>query len=147
MAGFGTFSFGLGAFGLGTPIEAADPPSGDIGSRYINPISKNYEIDGVTRQLKQMPKNMQRVLLALSTLKASSTAVPGFGVVFPRKMGTAFEKTTEQAIRLALIHLTDVEQAILIQAIIVERGRNSRAQATIVYEDLETGEKDQRVTI
>lgn len=140
-------SFGLGAFGLGTPAEAADPPTGSAGSRYINPVSKDYELDGVTGQLKQMSKNMQRVLLALSTLKTSATAVPRFGVVLPRKMGTSFEKELEQSTRLALIHLTDFEEAIHIDAIIVERGRNSRAQATVIYEDLETGEKDQRVTI
>lgn len=147
MAGFGTMSFGLGAFGLGTPAEAPDVPTGEVGSRYINPISKDYEVDGVTGQLKQMPKNMQRVLLALATLRSSATAVPRFGLVLPRKMGTSFEKELELAIRLALIHLTDFEQAIQIDTIAVQRGRNSRASATIIYEDLETGEKDQRVTI
>lgn len=146
MAGFGLDSFGLAAFGLGTPNEAPVQPVGSIGSRYINPISGDYEIDGVTGHLKQMPGTRQRVMLALTTLKTSATVVPRFGIRLPRKMGTAFEFEVKQAIRLALMHLTDFEQVIQVDDIIVERGRNSRAMATVVYTDLETDEADQRVT-
>lgn len=141
--GFGLLEFGLGAFGLETPDEAPDPPTGPPGSRYINPATGDYELDQTTGQLKQMPRTRQRVLLALITLQKSATGVPAFGNFLPRKMGTAFEVQVKQAVLFALRHLTDSEQVIRIEAIIVERGRNSRARVTVSYTDLETNQPDE----
>lgn len=141
--GFGLLEFGLGAFGLETPDDAPDPTTGPPGSRYINPATGDYEIDQTTGQLKQMPRTRQRVLLALITLQKSATASPGFGNQLPRKMGTAFEIQTKQAVLFALRHLTESEQVIRIESIVVERGRNSRARVTLSYTDLETNLPDQ----
>lgn len=141
--GFGLLEFGLGAFGLETPDEAPDAPTGVPGSRYINPATGDYEVDATTGQLKQMPRTRQRVLLALITLQKSASATPGFGTRLPRKMGTTFEILTKQAVLLALRHLTDGEQVIRIDEILVERGRNSRARVTVSYVDLETNQPDQ----
>jgi len=141
--GFGLLEFGLGAFGLETPDEAPEPPTGQPGSRYINPATGDYEIDATTGQLKQMPRTRQRVLLALITLRKSASMVPGFGNSLPNKMGTAFEVQVRQAVRLALKHLTETEEAIRIDSILVERGANSRARVTVSYTDLETNLPDQ----
>jgi hypothetical protein len=141
--GFGLMGFGLGPFGLETPDEPPDPPTGTPGSRFLNPATGDYETDSVTNQLKQMPRNRQRVLLALMTLRRSASTAQGFGVRLPRKMGNSFEIETRQAVILALRHLTDGEAAIRLDSVIVERGRNGRAQVTVSYFDLEEQINDQ----
>ncbi len=145
--GFGLLPFGLGPFGLETPDDPPDPPTGTAGSRYIDPATGDYALDAVTGQLQQMPRTRQRVLLALVTLRKTATTVPTFGNKLPRKMGTSFEFETKQAVRLALRHLTDSEQVIRIESLTVERGRNSRALVTVSYTDLETGELAEPITI
>lgn len=139
--GFGLMQFGLGPFGLETPDTPPDPPTGTAGSRFINPATGDYEKDGVTGQLKQMPRTRQRVLLALITLRQTASTAPSFGNKLPRKMGTAFEMESRQAVLYALRHL--VETAIRIESLVVERGRGSRARITLSYTDLDTGEPDQ----
>lgn len=141
--GFGLMQFGLGPFGLETPDTPPDVPTGEAGSRFINPATGDYEKDGVTGQLKQMPRTRQRVLLALITLRRTASTSPGFGSKLPRKMGTAFEIETRQAVLYALRHLTDVEKVIRIESLLVERGLNSRARVTVSYTDLDTNEPDQ----
>lgn len=142
MPGFGIDSFGLGPFGLGTPATAPDPPSGQAGSRYLNPQTKDYELDATTGQLAQMPATRQRVLLALMTKLKSATTAQKFGASMPTKMGTTFEAEVQQAVRLALFHLTDTEPVIRIDGILVERGRGSRARVTVSYTDIVNGESD-----
>jgi len=141
--GFGLMPFGLGPFGLETPDDPPEPPTGTAGSRYINPATGDYETDGVTGQLKQMPRTRQRVLLALVTLRRSASTSPGFGGKYPRKMGTTFEIETRQAVLFALKHLIEVEKAIRIENILIERGLGSRARITVSYTDLDTNEPDQ----
>lgn len=144
MSGFGLFSAGTGAFGLGSPDVAPVPPTGPVGSRWINPATQDYEIDPGTRNLKQMPSVRQQVLLAIMTIKGSATTAPRFGVTLPTKMGNTFEAECKNSCKTALQHLTNSDPPIIrINNIIVVKGRNSRAQITIDYTDVSTGESDQ----
>jgi len=142
MPGFGVYPSALSPFGLGTPIPATAPPTGEAGVRYINPATGDYEQDPVTRQLAQMPTTRQRVLLAVMTLRTSMSAHREFGIRMPRKMGTFFESEAIQSARAALRHLTDTDQVIRIDSITVERGLASRARIVIAFTDLTTGNPD-----
>ncbi len=141
MAGFGTAPGGSSPFGIATPAAAVAPPDGPAGSRFINPISRDYEVDDTTGHFKQMPGTRQRVLLAVMTIRDSS-GLPGFGVRMPTRMGDAFERQGENAVRQALFHMTDVEKSLLINSIKVERGLGGRARITISFTDLVTGDQD-----
>jgi hypothetical protein len=142
MPGFGIYPSAVSPFGLATPIPATPPPSGPSGTRFINPATGDYQQDPTTRQLAQMPSTRQRVLLAVTTLKKSSTVNPNFGIRPPRKMGTLFDSEQRHAVRAALQHLTETEQVIRIDAITVERGISGRSRTIIDFTDLETGQPD-----
>jgi hypothetical protein len=143
MSGFGIYSAGFGAFGLSTPAVAPAPATGPVGSRWINPATKDYELNPQTKNLKQMPLTRQRVLLALLTIQGSSTTASRFGVSLPTKMGNTFEIECKNATRAALSHLTSGNSPdIVIDRIDVERGKSGRAQITVTYTDLNTGEQD-----
>ncbi len=142
MAGFGLMPAGLGPFGLGTPAQGAEPPSGPAGSRYLNPITRDYQVDEETGQFAQMPAVRQRVLIIVLTLKNSS-AVKGLGVRLPPRMDETFESAVKAEITLALRQLTDVERVARLEDVKVDRGRSGRARITVVYTDLTTATRDQ----
>lgn len=141
MSAYGTMPFGTGPFGLGTPTSLTAPPTGTAGVRYLNPASRDYEVDPATGQLAQMPSIRQRVLLAVTTLFRSSTAVPTFGIKLPRKMGTTFPAEADAAVRSALRHLTETEALIRINSVTTER-YGGRARITVAWTDLSTGLED-----
>lgn len=145
MAGFGLLPFGTGPYGFGTPTTGAAPPVGAAGSRYINPVTRDYQIDPATGQQAQMPPLRQRVLLAVMTVLRSSTALPGMGINLPKKMGTTYEVETQNAVLLAVRQMTDVEKVMRVDRIDVKRTGTGRSEITISYTDLTTGEQD-RVT-
>lgn len=128
--------------GLGTPMSANLPPDGPSGSRYINPASKDYEQDPSTRQLKQMPKVRQQVLLAVTTMLGSASTLQRFGTRLPRKMGDRLQAETDVSMRAALRHLTETQKVISIDSITAERGRGGRARITLKWTDLTTGKPD-----
>ena len=134
--------FGFGPYGFGTPATGEAPPTGAAGSRYINPQTRDYEIDSVTKQQAQMPGLRQRVLLAVTTVLASSTAIPGMGVNLPKKMGTSYEAQVRNAVLMSVRQMTEVEKVLRVDAIIVKRTGTGRSQVTISYTDLATGEQD-----
>lgn len=143
MAGFGFSPMATGPFGIGTPAEAPAPTTGQVGVRWINPATKDYEVDGATGNLKQMPSVRQQVMLAISTIKGTATPNPRFGVTLPTKMANTFESECKNACRSALQHLTSPDPPLIkIHRIIVTKGRNSRAEILIDYTDLTTGERD-----
>ena len=128
---------GLGStpFGVGTPVSADAPPSdSSTFSRYINPNTGDYLRDTDTGQLAQMPRNRQRVLLALMTEFGSSVA--GGGLKAPKKMGTGFERDMDVAIRAALRFLVE-EKAIRVEQVIPRRVSTGRGGAIVVYTDLQ----------
>lgn len=142
MAGAGTIEAGFGPCGLGTPISGEPAPLPGAGSRYINPATRDYEQNAVTKQLKQMPAVRQRVLLALITVVGSSTAMTGLGVRLPRKMGTTYEAEVRAQVMLALNQLVQVEKVIRVDAIDVLRGSGGRSQITVSYTETSTGLQD-----
>ncbi len=143
MSGFGLFPIGVGPFGLWTPDEAPPPPTGNVGSRWIDPATRDYSINESTKNLKQMPAVRQQVLLALMTIKKSAATVPRFGASFPSKMNETFEIESKNSCRIALAHLTESDPpTIRIEKIDIVKGRNSRAEGTLTYTDISTGERD-----
>jgi len=147
VAGFGSIGVGTGAFGLGAPVSGEAPPNGPAGSRWINPATRDFEVDSTTKQLAQMPPVRQRVLLALITLVGSSSVLPTFGIRLPRKMGDRFEAQCRVAVTAALRQLTEVEQLIEIQRIDVVKGSGGRSLITVSYRNLETDEEEPPVTV
>jgi hypothetical protein len=141
MAGAGTIPGGTGPFGIGTPAEASERPTGAAGVRFINPDTRDYEQDPSTSQLAQMPSVRQRVMLALVT-EFGSSGVDGFGFKRPPKMGTGFERVTELAVRTALRQLTDVERIIRVDQVLVDRLNTQRARINVTFTNLETGKQD-----
>jgi phage baseplate assembly protein W len=143
MPGFGSAPFGSSGAGLGVPVHASAPPDGPAGSRFIDPVTKDYAIDSTTGQLQQMPPIRQRVLLALTTVLGSATTLPGFGMTFPRKMGDRFEGQVKNAVAAALYQLTTVEKVIRVTNVIVEKGAAGRSRTTVQYVDTSTNTEDQ----
>jgi hypothetical protein len=142
MAGFGTMGAGTGPVGLGTPVSGSAPPAGAAGCRYINPATKDYQIDPATRQQAQMPAVRQQVLLAITTLAKSATTIDWLGIRMPRKMGDRFQAETEVSVRAALRHLTDTQRVIRIDSIKAEHGRGGRGAITVSWSEIKTGKKD-----
>ena len=129
-------------FGVGTPTAANEPPEGAAGSRYLNPVTRDYEVDPTTGQFAQMPGTRQRVVIAVLTVRNSS-GIPGFGLRAPTHMGETFDAQMKNAVRQALRTMTDVEKSLFINDIIVERGLGGRARVTIKFTDLVTGDRDE----
>lgn len=144
MAGAGLAPAGLFPAGFGVGDDAPEPPTGAWGSRYINPSTGDYEQDPDTRQLKQMPPVRQRVLLALKTIAGSSTVRPDDGIRPPRKIDSSFDRRMDDAVRVALRQLTDVEKVARVDAVTTERvpGNSGRVTVTVEYTDLTTGQAD-----
>lgn len=131
---------GLGPFGLGTPPDPGESPTGTAGSRFINPATRDYEVDAATSQFKQMPTVRQRVMLAIAT-ELDSSGVAGFGKKRPRKMGSSFESEERALVSAALRQMIEVEKVVRLDGVTVERGSLGRARTTISFTDLTTGEK------
>ena len=110
--------------------------------RDINPQTRDYEIDSVTKQQAQMPGLRQRVLLAVTTVLASSTAVPSMGVALPKKMGTSYEAQVRNAVVMSLRQMIDVEKVLSCDAIIVKRTGSGPQPNHDPYTDLATGEQE-----
>lgn len=133
---------GTGPAGLGTPVTTAAPPNGPAGSRYINPATRDYQIDPATNQFAQMPQIRQQVLLAITTVAASASAAQWLGIKLPRKMGNRFQAECEKAVRFALRHLTETQRLIRIDSITAVPGRAGRAQITVSWTEIATGKTD-----
>lgn len=141
--GAGTAPAGTSPAGIGTQALAAAAPGPAAGSRYINPLTRDYEIAAVTGQQAQMPPARQKVLIALTTLQGSSTAVPRLGINSPRKMGTGFAQAMQASVRAALAHLTRAEDPVIkLQRIDVKIPQGGRAIITVSYIDLSTMQAD-----
>jgi len=136
---------GITAAGTGEPATIVDNPKPSEGSLYLNPYTKDYQLDSATGQLAQMPPVRQMVMLALSTWKGSATAVPWLGVKYPDKVGPTFVSEVGDSARSALSHLTTEDSPqITIDRVNVEivNGVQGRVVVTVSYTDLTTGEYD-----
>ena len=141
--GFGWLAGGSGPGGLFEVAEVAPRPDASAGSRFLNPVSRDFEIDPETNQYAQMPATRQRVLLALLTVFGSATAKPQFGLKVPDKIRSTFKKEVDNAARSALSHLTLADAAVIrIDDIDVSIPRPGTAILTVSYTDLNTLEPD-----
>lgn len=142
--GAGTMAAGTGPGGLLVPATVAASPSKSAGSRFLNPITRDYELDQSTNQFAQMPPTRQRVLLALMTKKGSATANPEFGLAVPDKIRSTFAAEVNVSARAALGHLTREDAPVIsIDAITVDVPSPGRAILTVSYTDISTGESDE----
>lgn len=144
MPAFGSAPFGSSGVGLGVPATAGEPPNGPAGSRFIDPVTKDYAVDSTTRQLQQMPPTRQRVLLLLTTVIGSASTLPAIGVRWPRKMGDTYGAQVKNAITAALYQLTQVEKVIRLKDVLVEKGRGGRSRITVVWVDISTNKEDRQ---
>jgi phage baseplate assembly protein W len=135
--------WGVGPWAMGTPALAAESPERSLGSRYLNPLTRDYELSAISGNFAQMPIARQKVLLALLTPYGSSTAAPRFGLRVPSKITSRFESELRANVRSALAHLTREDGAIIeIESIMVEVVRPGAVVLTVSYTDLTTGEPD-----
>jgi phage baseplate assembly protein W len=142
MAGFGLTPAGTSGAGFGVPAVGGAPPDGPAGSRFIDPVTKDYAQDSTTGQLKQMPPIRQRVLIALTTVLGSASTLPNLGMRAPRKMGDRFEGQMRNAVAAALYQLTEVEKVIRLVRVTVIKGRGGRSQTTVVWTYTQTNIED-----
>lgn len=153
MSGFGNSALGTSPFGVGTPLTSADPPTALVraglalpGCRYIDPRTRDYAHDDDTRQLAQMPPVRQRVLLALLTLRGSSTVIPRMGIAMPRKITESFDTEVRHAVLGALYQLTTVERVARVNSVRAERHSPAgRVLVEVEFTDL-TNNEDDRVS-
>lgn len=127
-------------FALGIPATASEPATATELSRYIDPNNGTYRIDASSGVYGTMPATRQRVLLALMTLRGSSTVLPDFGLIMPRKLGPSTLAQVQDAVRRALSHLTGV---ITIDAIELKRTHPGRGEVNVSFTDITSGERDE----
>jgi phage baseplate assembly protein W len=142
MAGFGSSPVGSNPFGYGTPVTNAAPPLGTVGSRYIDPLTRDYAVDDSTGQMKQMPSLRQRVYLTVMTVKGSSSSLPNFGLSVPGKLDQSAERRISNAILSALNQLIVVEKILAVNSIAVERYPLGRVRVNVSWTDLTVGKND-----
>jgi hypothetical protein len=137
--GFGTSPAGTFPAGFAAAAEAAAPPDPSPFVRAIDPASRDYTIDATTRAFTRTTATRQRVQLALSTLRESSTVQRDWGVLAPRKMSRSFEQEADASVREALAALVR-DGSIEIVTVGTKRGTGGRAQAVVTFRDRTTGE-------
>lgn len=141
--GCGVFPCAVSPAGGFTPAETAEAPKTTTGRRYINARTGDYAIDPDTRNWAQMPSVRQQIVIALGTVRGSSTAMPRLGSRNPRKIRQSIQAEIENDVRTALAHLLrEDDPKITLDAVLVQRTGTNRLEKTIVYTDLTTGEED-----
>ena len=138
LAGLGTATMGSAPFGAGTPTPANVPPEGTAELANFIDQSGDYVVaeDG---SYQRMPVVRQQVLLLLRTELGSAAHEPEVGLELPQKMDQSFEQRARGAVLSALEPIGD---DIRIDAIPVERIPTGRADITVEYTDLTTGNAD-----
>jgi len=142
LSGLGDSPIGFSTpFGVGAPDEVAAPPTTPPqAARFVDPISRDYVLaaDG---SYERMPELRQRVLLAVSETKGSSTVSPDGGVEATALIDASFERRRKGAISNALAFLVN-EGAMRIDDIAIDYPRPGHVQTTVAYTDLKTGIRD-----
>ena len=144
MAGFADSPLAVTPYGTGTPVAAQAPPDDPPAeARYLDPATRDYE-RGTDGAYLRMPKTRQRVLLALTTLRDSSTVMLGKGLKLPLRMGPAWAHQAEIAVRAELAPLV-ADGSIRIDRVTVSRNVG-RARILVDYVDLVTRQRDTVIT-
>lgn len=133
---------GLGSpFGLGTPDDATPPPpGGQLGARYLDPVSKDYAV-GPDGEYLRMPTLRQRVLLAIGTVLDSSSVQQTVGMRLPDRVDSNFERRVQFSVKSALASLVSAGE-LRIDSVSVALPIPGRALITVAYTNLLTGESD-----
>lgn len=139
--GFGTMGLGYYSFGGGLPTTGSAPPTNTQASRYLDPVTRDYEFNSATANFTRMTPIRQRVQLALSTIQGSSTTQPEWGIKLPTKITERFPAEARAAVRAALSRLTDVEKVVRLERIDVET-HHMRSRITVYYIDLTTNARE-----
>lgn len=135
--------FGATPFGVGTPSAAPIPPTGTPSlCRYIDPVSKDFQIDPATGQLAQMPPVRQRFLLLLSTILGSSSALPNLGIGLPVLIDDSFARRVDVSVRVGARQMTEIERVARINDVSVVTTAGGRVVVFVDYTDLTTGLDD-----
>jgi len=131
--GFGT------PFGIGTPDEAAAPPTiAPQAARFLDPLTRDYTV-GSDGEYLRMPSLRQRVELALGTLKASSSVQPTAGLTLPDKIDGNYERRVRFAVNSALAFLVKSGE-LRIDAVTLLESRPGRSDIRVAFTDLLTGD-------
>lgn len=141
MLGLGNAALGSTPYGLGTPATADAPPKAvPIGSRFLNPRTRDWQLDSVTGQYAQHDALSARVLRRLLTSRGTSSAIPTLGIRMPAKIDGAFTRRVQDAVRLALHWEIDVEKVLRLDSVAVEVADSptGRVRVTVSFTDLET---------
>ena len=135
--------FGSTPFGSGTPLPAGPPPTGNSSlCRFIDGATGDYQVDPTTGHLAGMSLLDQRILIALTSIKGSSTVLPNMGITHPAKIDASMTRLMQAEARAALFQLTDVERAMRIDDLLVEQVPPvGRVQLTVNFTDLATGQQ------
>lgn len=153
MAGFGSQPFGGSPYGLGTPAVASplggsvlrDEASGAThGSRSINPVTGDYDVDEHGRVLG-MSNVKQLVLLAVGMDKGSSAA-RSFGQALKHidRITPNFARRVDYELRTAVNHLTS-QGLIEVIDTSAEVVRPGVAYVRLRWRDLTTGLADEAI--
>ncbi len=145
MPGIGTSSIGSTPFGFGTPVEAPEPADLSDRARFVDPATKSYSLasDG---EYQRMPLVRQKVILALTTNKGSSSVLPEFGLKLERKIDDSFVQRQEQNVRDALAHIP-VNEMTLTGVLVELVPPTGRSRITVSYNDLIENITNQSVTV
>jgi phage baseplate assembly protein W len=142
MTGFGIDEYGAFGSGFAMPETAATPPENvPDEARFIDYRTKDYVLDD-QGELERMPIQRQRVWLALTTLKGSSTVLQNFGVKLPGIIDSKDEAAVKDAVRAALSHMI-TDGSIILKDVRVESSEViGRSKIIVEYEDQSTLESD-----
>lgn len=149
MSGIGIFPFGLGAYGIGTPVTVPSPAgkiyedsAGDQqGSRYINPTTGDFEFNSNGRTVG-MRSIRQLVQMRVATdLGSASMRELGNNLKTIQRVTDNIEKQVDNSLRTALGDLVS-NNLISIDRITIDRitGLSAGIFVRMQWRDLSTGE-------
>lgn len=135
----------LGATPLGTALTAPNAIPRVRSRMRIVERDGNFRQDE-TGAFATEDATTHRVRLAVITVLKSAAADETLGVTWPKKMGTRFAAELQNGISVALTRLV-TERAIKLNSVTAERLGNGRSVTLVEFDNLRTGERDQRVTV
>lgn len=143
MSGIGNSTVALSTpFGIGTPDDATPPPTiAPQGARFMDPVTKDYVV-GPDGEYLRMPTMRQRVLLALGTIKTSSSVQQDAGITLPTKIDGSYERRVQFSVKSALAFMVSSGELRVDQVSVVE-SRPGRSDILVAFTDLTNGQSDQ----
>lgn len=138
MAGWIGSPFAVGPFGAGAPSTVTAPPVvPDLTAAFVDPVPRDYQLTADS-ETARMPSVRQQMLIALTTVKGSMTALPSFGISLPRKIDENVGRLVKIAVLAATKHITDPGRA-RIDDVLTQHPNSGLLRITVIYEDLVDG--------